>query len=141
MFEKSKYYGEIWLPENESEKYFCVLEFFEKEVFLETNLSNKYPEYKKDLIYGVFNGLGYLTFINNSVKQSSVGIINFKKYSPEYVFVSSRHRIDPYNLKIKEFEIDNSVFNEWIRSFHWFDNGKDKLEKEKDVRHKILIKE
>ncbi|MFE3848184.1 HEPN domain-containing protein [Flavobacterium sp. LB3P45] len=68
-------------------------------------------------------------------------MISFKKYSPEYVFVSSHHKIDPYNLKIKEFKIDNSAFNEWIRSFHWYDNENKKLEKEDDVRHKIIIKE
>lgn len=141
MFKELKYYGEIWLPEKESEKYFCVLEIFEKEVFLETNLSNKYPEYKKDLIYGVFNGLGHITFVDNSVCQSANGIINFRKYNPKYVFVSSNHLIDPYNLKIKEFKIDNSVFNEWIRSFHWFNQDEDKLEKVEDVKHKVIIKE
>jgi hypothetical protein len=141
MFDEGKYYGEIWLPENDNIKYFCVLEFLEGNVYLETNLSNRSPEYKKELIYGVFNSLGYLTFVNNSVKQSTVGIISFKKYSPEYVFVSSHHKIDPYNLKIKEFKIDNSAFNEWIRSFHWFDNDNNKIEKEEDVRHKVFIKE
>lgn len=141
MFDERKYYGEIWIPENDNIKYFCVLEFLDGVVYLETNLSSKYPEYKKELIYGVFNNLGYLTFVNNSIIQSSVGIISFKKYSPEYVFVSSHHKIDPYNLKIKEFKIDNSAFNEWIRSFHWFDNENKKLEKEDDVRHKIIIKE
>lgn len=141
MFDERKYYGEIWIPENDNIKYFCVLEFLDGVVYLETNLSSKYPEYKKELIYGVFNNLGYLTFVNNSIIQSSVGIINFKKYSPGYVFVSSHHKIDPYNLKIKEFKIDNSAFNEWIRSFHWFDNENKKLEKEDDVRHKIIIKE
>lgn len=141
MFEKLKYYGEIWSSENENEKCFCVLEFLEGKVFLETNLTGKYPEYKKDLIYGAFNGLGYLTFVNNSVNQSSTGIIDFRKYNPEYVFVSSNHLIDPYNLKIKEFKIDNSVFNQWIRSFHWFDQDKNEFEKEEDIKHEILVKE
>lgn len=141
MFENLKYHGEIWLPENESEKFFCVLEFLDKKVFLETNLSSRYPEYKKDLIYGAFNGLGFLTFINNSVNQSSIGIIDFRKYNPKYIFVSSDHLIDPYNLKIKEFKIINSVFNEWIRSLHWFNKYEDKLEKAEDIKHSILIKE
>lgn len=141
MFKEIKYYGEIWLPENESEKYFCVLELLEGKVILETNLSSEHSEYKKELIFGVFNGLGYLTFINNTVYHRTLGVINFRKYKPKYVIVSSDYLIDQYELKINEFKIDNPIFNEWIRSLHWFDVEKDKLEKVKDISHKVVINE
>jgi len=139
MFEKLKYYGEIWLPENETEKHFCVLEVIEGEVFLETNLAGNIPEYKKNIIFGTFNGLGYITFINNSVTFSSTGIITIRKYNPEYTFTSSDHFIDPFTLKIKEFKIDNDALNNWIRSFHLFNYEDNTIEKADDVNHKIEI--
>ncbi|MFV7235330.1 hypothetical protein [Flavobacterium sp. ZB4R12] len=141
MFDKSKYYGEIWLPENENTKHFCVLEFIDGEVYLETNLASKNSEYKRDLLYGAFNGLGFMTFINNSIKSSSSGLIFHRKYNPEYTFASSNHIINPLTLRIKEFKIDNDALNNWIRSFHLFNYDDNNIEKADDVNHKIKIVE
>lgn len=140
MFKELKYYGEIWQPENENEKYFCVLEFLDGKVFLETNLTSE-RGYKLELLNGTFNGLGYLTFINNRVIFGSSGIIEVSKYNPEYTFTSSSHFIDPVLLKAKEFKIDNSAFNSWIRSFHLYDYDDKSLKKASEIRHKIQIEE
>jgi hypothetical protein len=141
MFKELKYYGEIWLPENENEKCFCVLEFVKGEIYLETNLPSK-RGYKLELLYGAFNGLGYLTFVNNRISFSSTGVINVSKYNPKYTLISDgSHFIDPILLKAKKFKIHNDVFNSWIRSFHTINDDNKGLTKADDIRHEIQVKE
>jgi hypothetical protein len=141
MLKEIYYYGEIWMPENENEKFFCKLDFSTKEVILETNLSSNLPEFKKELFYGCFNGLGYLTFINNIVVQSVSGMIEFRKYCPKYVFISSNHLIIPFDLIVTSFRVENNVLNEWIRTFHDFDFENFKVEKIEGFSRKIIINE
>jgi hypothetical protein len=81
-------------------KYFLCFRVLDG-VVVGDNLSSKYPEYKRELYLWGFNNLEF-NFINNS--QSSAGIINFKKYSPEYVFCFITS-LDPYNLKIKDLKL------------------------------------
>lgn len=140
MFKEQKYYGEIWLPNKEEAKCFCVLEFKDGEIYLETNLSNNLSGYKIELIYGVFNSMGYASMVNNVVKQSTSGIMQAKIYNPEYFFCSPQHIIEPKYLKMKEFKIDNSAFNDWIRQFKIYDFIDNKIE-QKDLNHKILLTE
>lgn len=137
MFLKTKYYGEIWLPDNEL-KHFCVLNFKENEVTLETNLKSNRNSYKQDILVGLFNGLGYLTFINNIIHLNSNGVISVYIYNPEFTFVGSHH-INPNTLKLKEFMIDNEALNNWIRHIHFYNFQDNFLEKEEDLRHKIKI--
>ena len=137
MFPKTKYYGEIWLPNSEI-KHFCVLNFKDNEVILETNLKSNRSNYKQDILLGLFNGLGYLTFINNIIHLNSNGVISVYIYNPEFTFVGSHH-IDPTTLKLKEFVIDNDALNSWIRHMHLYNFIDNILEKEEDLRHKISI--
>lgn len=141
MFKELKYYGEIWLSDNEDEKCFCVFEFVKGEIYLETNLpSNR--ESKLELLYGAFNGLGYLTFVNNRIMYSSTGVVDVFKYSPKYTFIADgSHFIDPDSLKAKEFKIHNNIFNSWIRGFHAFNDDKKGLTKADDTKHEIQINE
>lgn len=138
MKDNQKYYGEVWLENKEKQKHFCVLEYKNKEVHLETNLSGNKISYKQNLIYGLFNGLGYLTFINNIVKYNSTGVASVKIYNPEYTFVGE-HFVSPDKLKINQFSVDNDGLLDWIRHTHWFDFEKDQLIKEKDLNHKIEL--
>ena len=121
MFKESKYFGEVWLPENNKELFFCVLEIKDREIYLETNLSSEFPEYKKDIIYGKFNGLGSLTFVNNQIEHSSLGVINVRRYNPEYTFVANAHFVEPQDLQIKEFKVDNKALNLWGGRIHTYD--------------------
>lgn len=114
-----KYYGEIWLPDKEDNKSFCILEVLDNQVTLTTNLHIEENEYKIDKIYGEFNGLGVVTFINNKTKRSRTNYIIERVYEPEYSFVS-KDIISTEKLKFKKYEIKNSVLNHWIRQFQLF---------------------
>lgn len=141
MFKELKYYGEIWLPDHKDGKCFCVLEFVKGEIYLETNLPSK-RVYKIELLYGAFNGLGYLTFVNNRISYSSTGVIKVSKYNPKYTLISDGSNfIDPVSLKAMKFKIRNDVFNSWIRGFHNFSDNDKGLTKADDIRHEIQVKE
>ena len=141
MFKENKYYGEVWLKSKEDKKCFCVLELINDEVLITTNLNQNLSAYQIELIYGVFTGLGHLTFVNCKIKNSSSGIIETKTYKPKYTFVSAYHIIEPIGLKIKEFQIDNSAIVKWDRKTHWYNSIEEKLEKQEDVVHKTNISE
>lgn len=141
MFKESKYYGEIWQPNNIEQTSFCVLEIKDGEIFLETNLSGDGPEYKKDLIYGKFNGLGFVTMVNNIIRHSSSGITQARIYNPEYFFSSSDHLVKLESLKIKEFKVDNIAFNDWIRQFRIYNSIDKKIEEDEKINHKIQIQD
>lgn len=129
QFKKDKYYGEIWLPEQESQKQFCTLEEIENEMFLHTVSSpNDLPSSKVDIIYGVFNDLGCLTFVNCNIIRSELGVIDYKKYSPDYVFVSANHLINPKGIRLKSIEVENNTITDLIRTFHTINPLKEKVE-------------
>lgn len=129
QFKKEKYYGEIWLPEQEDHKQFCTLEVVENEVFLHTVLStNALSGYKVDIIYGVFNDLGCLTFVNCNLIVSELGIIDYKKLCPDYIFASTIHLIDPKGIRLKSIEVENNTINDLIRTFHTMNPLNDKVE-------------
>lgn len=138
-FKKEKYFGEIWLPEQEENKQFCFLEIVENEIFIHSNLICSKSSYKVGLIYGFFNDLGSLTFVNCSIYKSETGIINYKKYSPDYVFASSYHIIEPVGLRLKTIEIENNSINNLIRSFHIANPLINKVEIESVKTHEIKI--
>ncbi|WP_178984894.1 ApeA N-terminal domain 1-containing protein [Winogradskyella helgolandensis] len=139
MFKENKYYGEVWFKSAEDNKCFCVLELINDEVHITTNLSERLPAYQIELIYGVFTGLGYLTFVNCKIKNSSNGIVETKTYKPKYTFACAYHLIEPVGLKINEFQIDNLAIVSWVRKMHWYNSLEDKLEKEDDVVHNTNI--
>jgi hypothetical protein len=138
-FKKEKYFGEIWLPEQEENKQFCFLEIVENEIFIHSNLICSKSSYKVGLIYGFFNDLGSLTFVNCTIYRSETGIINYKKYSPDYVFASSNHIIEPVGLRLKTIEIENNSINNLIRSFHIANPLINKVEIESVKIHEIKI--
>lgn len=138
-FKKEKYFGEIWLPEQKENKQFCFLEIVENEIFIHSNLICSKSSYKVGIIYGFFNDLGSLTFVNCSIYKSETGIINYKKYSPDYVFASTSHIIEPVGLRLKTIEIENNSINNLIRSFHIANRLTNKVEIESVKVHEIKI--
>lgn len=141
MFKENKYFGEVWFKESDDVKCFCVLELIDDEVHITTNLTNKNAHYRIDVIYGAFTGLGYLTFVNCNIQHSSNGITETKIYQPKYTFTCAHHLIEPKNLHINQFQIDNSAIVSWVRKMHWYNSIDDKLEKEDDVIHNTDITE
>ena len=141
MFKEDKYYGEVWFKTEQDKKCFCLLELIDDEIHLTTNLSANKTGVQVEIIYGIFTGLGYLTFVNCKIKSSSYGIVQTKIYKPEYTFSSAHHSIEPIGLKVKEFQIDNSAIVKWVRKIHFYNSIDGKLEKENDVIHKTDISE
>lgn len=139
MFKKDKYFGEIWLPEQENHRFFCELEIVNKRVILSTNLSSNIPEYKKTLVYGVFNDLGCMTFVNCTMQQSVDGLISFRKYSPDFVFSCSEHFIEPKNLRVKNVLIENEFINDFIGTVHIYNPVKDTIEKHNSLTHEVEL--
>lgn len=133
MLKKEKYHGEIWFPEKEDKRCFCVLTYSKEEVLLETNLVRDILDYKHQLILGVFTGLGHLTFLDNEIHLVSGGIINSAIYKPKYAFVFAEHFIDPINLKFQNFIVSNNELIDWIepRYNHDFKNKTVKIPEEK----------
>jgi len=141
MIKGEKYYGEVWLP-NEEGKTFCVLNFKEDEIFLETNLISSKKEYirqiKEQFIYGLFNGIGHLTFLNNQVVKSSSGVVELKIYKPQYTFYGN-HFINVENLAAKEFKVDNSAIVQWNNKLHWYDPEKNSMERNGEIYQEVFI--
>lgn len=141
MFKENKYFGEVWFKDSEDVKCFCVLELIDNKIFITTNLTEKYTAYQIDVIYGMFTGLGYVTFVNCNIQHSSTGIVETKVYRPKYTFVCAYHLIDPINLKISEFQIDNAAIVKWVRKMNWYNSIEDKVEKQEDIKHQTVISE
>lgn len=113
MLKKEKYHGEIWFPETEERKCFCILTFRDGELSLETNLVSNSIHYKHQIIYGAFTGLGYLTFLDCHIKSTSSGLISNATYLPQYCFMHPDHFVDPFNLVFKKFSISNDELTIW----------------------------
>ncbi|WP_417238093.1 hypothetical protein [Bizionia sp.] len=141
MFKENKYFGEVWFKDSKDIKCFCVLELIGDKIFITTNLTEKYTAYQIDVIYGMFTGLGYVTFVNCNIQHSSTGIVETKVYRPKYTFVCAYHLIDPINLKINEFQIDNAAIVKWVRKMNWYNSIEDKVEKQEDIKHQTVISE
>lgn len=141
MFKENKYFGEVWFKDSEDIKCFCVLELIEDKIFITTNLTEKYTAYQIDVIYGMFTGLGYVTFVNCNIQQSSTGIVETKVYRPKYTFVCAYHLIEPKYLKVNEFQIDNAAIVKWVRKMNWYNSFEDRLEKQEDIKHQTVISE
>ncbi|WP_166962130.1 ApeA N-terminal domain 1-containing protein [Yeosuana marina] len=141
MFKESKYYGELWLVDKEESKCFCVLSYIDGKVSLETNLRINNFAYKHQIILGVFNGLGYITFVDCKIKYTQSGISEVNIYQPKYSFISAYHFIEPINLKFKKFQISNDAIVDWIRKMHWYSFTEDKLIKQDDISQQFKINE
>lgn len=139
MFKENKYFGEVWFKESQDVKCFCVLELKDNKIFITTNLNKKYAAYQIEVIYGMFTGLGYVTFVNCNIQNSSTGIIETKVYRPKYTFVCAHHLIEPVNLKVSEFQIDNAAIVKWVRKMNWYNSFEDKVEKQEDIKHQTVI--
>lgn len=138
-FKKDKYYGEIWLPEQEDQKQFCTLEVVDNDIFLNTILLTDLFSIKLDIIYGVFNDLGCLTFVNCNVIRSETGVINYKKICPDYTFASANHFIEPKGIRLKSIEIENNTINDFISTFHTMNPLTDKVKIQSVPIKKISI--
>ncbi|MFD2551692.1 hypothetical protein ACFSQP_07685 [Bizionia sediminis] len=141
MFKENKYFGEVWFKDSEDTKCFCVLELIDDKIFITTNLTEKYTAYQIDVIYGMFTGLGYVTFVNCNIQHGSTGVVETKVYIPKYTFVCAYHLIDPRNLKTNEFQIDNAAIVKWVRKMNWYNSIEDKIEKQEDIKHQTVISE
>jgi len=139
MFKQDKYYGEVWLETDTSKKCFATIEVNNGEVKLVTNLHDKLKVYQVEVIYGVFNGLGFVTFVNNKIMQGSSGITEARIYLPKYIFSSSHHNISPKDLKIKEFNIDNKAIVKWAGKMHYYDTIREELIIEPDIKIEVPI--
>lgn len=139
MLKENKYYGEVWLRTSEDIKCFCILELIEDQVFLTTNLNDRYKTYQIELIYGMFTGLGYLTFVNCKIKHNSSGIIETTVYQPKYSFICAHHIIEPVNLKLKEFQVENAAIVQWVSKMTWYNAIDEKIEKQEDIVKNLIF--
>lgn len=140
-FKKEKYFGEVWFFDKENQKQFCVLEIIDNNVFLNTNLSIPILTGKVDVIYGKFNDLGNLTFVNCIIKTQQSGIVEYNKYCPDFVFSSLHHSIQPKGLRLKTIEIENNTINDLIRTLHQMNPVLNKVEIESFKTHEVEINE
>ena len=138
-FFKDKYYGEVWSPEKPECKSFCVLEILNNEIYLHTNLISENSNYNIEIIYGVFNELGSLTFVNCIVHSIQTGIIEYKKYNPLYVFSSIYETINPVGLRLKKIEVDNDTISDLIRTLHIVNPLNNIVEIESIKTHEIVV--
>jgi len=127
MKRDEKYYGEVWLEKTAQEKKFAVLLFKDDEILIETNLFSHRGAYKESQISGIFNGLGYTTFIDCHIQQSATGLINSRIYKSTYCFIGLFHPVNPYNLKINQFSILNEAIVKWINHRSFYDWNKKKI--------------
>lgn len=127
MKQNERYYGEVWFDTDEQDKKFAVLVFENDKILIETNLHSPQFAYKAPHILGTFNSLGFTTFIDCQIKQSSSGIINSLVYNPTYCFVGVSHFVNPYELTINEFYIVNEAIVKWIDHRSFYDWNKKKI--------------
>lgn len=127
MKKDQKYYGEVWFEDHKDQKHFCIMSFEDDNLVLETNLHATNQVYKEPQILGIFNGLGYLTFIDCRIQSSSTGIVETRIYKPKYSFRSDSHFINVKSLKINKFSIVNDAIVKWINHATWYDDKKNKL--------------
>lgn len=126
MFNKAKYQGELWFPECPEEKRYCILTIVNNNVELETNLVPSDPYSQKNvhpLIFGAFNGLGYITFVDCKLGLDSTGIIRSAVYIPKYSFTHPDHFINPKNLQINKFRVAGIGLEKWTNFRFEFDNN------------------
>lgn len=121
MKKDEKYYGEVWFTEESDIKKFAVLSFDDDEILIETNLHSTGRFYKELQILGAFNGLGFLTFVDCHIQQSTSGVSEVRIYNPTYTFIGLSHFVDPFNLKINQFYVVNEAIVKWVNHRTWYD--------------------
>jgi len=126
-----KYYGEVWFVERENVKQFAIISFKDDDLLLETNLCSQKRVYKEPQIFGMFTGLGFITFIDCRISFSSSGITETRVYRPKFSFISDQHQIDAINLKFREFSVINDSIVDWVNHCAWYDT----------IEQKLLVKE
>ncbi|RKE55908.1 HEPN domain-containing protein [Sphingobacterium detergens] len=142
MFNKVKYQGELWFPDFPDQRCFCILSIVDNKIELETNLvspdrysqKNVYP-----LIFGIFNGLGCLTFVDCKLGSDSTGMIRSAIYIPKYCFNHIEHIVNPKNLQINRFRVAGIGLGKWINLKFEFD--KSLLKTNNEVTHNFDIQE
>ena len=108
------YYGEIGFHEDEI-NCFCVLKKnLDNEVLLITNLIKTKPDQSESIIYGVFSGLGCLTFVENQLVFSETGMITMAKYEPDLTFIGNHFISTPKDFKTNKISIVNPDLRKWI---------------------------
>ncbi|MBE8722703.1 ApeA N-terminal domain 1-containing protein [Sphingobacterium pedocola] len=116
MLNKEKYHGEIWFPEREEERCFCVLFYKDGQVFLETNLGTPERAHvnKYEKILGSFTGLGCLTFIDCELNLISSGAIISYIYESRYTFIHPEEFFSP-ELTTKSYRVSYNGLLDWRR--------------------------
>lgn len=126
MFNKARYQGELWFPDCPEERCFCILSIVDNNVELETNLVVPEYDFQKNvfpLIFGMFNGLGYLTFVDCKLGSNSTGLIRSAVYKPKYSFTHPEHIINPRDLQINSFRVSGIGLEKWINLKFKFDKS------------------
>lgn len=139
--EKGKYSGEIWFENQNNKKCFCILELKEDQIYLTTNLIGKRNIYREDIIYGIFNGLGYLTFIDCQIESQGTGMIEERTYIPKYTFSSYEKFISPKQLMISEIRIENKSILNWLNFKVHYDSTKSQVKSQKKLDFAVPISE
>lgn len=142
MFNKVKYQGELWFPDFPDQRCFCILSIVNNKIELETNLVNpdRYSQKKVySLIFGIFNGLGCLTFVDCKLGSDSTGMIRSAIYIPKYCFTHIEHIANPKDLQINRFRVVGIGLGKWINLKFEFD--KSLLKTNKEVTHNFDIQE
>lgn len=133
MFKNLIYNGEIWIEGGF--KHFCVLEKTEEgKIILKTSLStNAFHEDKIDIIYGEFNGIGYMTFIGNFRIKSSMGITHYNEYMVKYSFNSRSGFLDLNELDIYTASYYNNTIALLQGKNGWIDLNTNKYHRSGDL--------
>lgn len=124
MFTKQEYYGHVWI--SPKEKSFSVLKIEENNIKLVTGLNIAYHQRHIEFIYGSFQGLGYVTFINNMIIEATY-------FSPQKFTLLSKYLIASKTeiksvesvLSGNQFHIENPEFNEVLKFFPSLDYEND----------------
>ena len=136
----NEYYGEIGFSENEI-KGFCILKKNkDNKISLTTNLINSANNSKVDIIFGVFTGLGLVTFINNAIVSLETGMIQSVMYEPEYTLIGDHFISNPKEFRINKISIVNADLRKWIKTdlFDRFTN-KNSISFNNEINNSFII--
>ena len=139
MIKNQKYFGEVWLADNEQTKSFCVMSMKDNDILLETNLISSKLVYKELQILGLFTGLGHITFIDCKIRQSLPGSTESRVYCPRYSFISAHHPKRAVGLKFDKFQITNIAIVDWVNYALWYDMHEDELIKKDNIKDEYRI--
>ena len=137
--ENKKYYGEVWSDDNLN-KCFCVLNFVDGYPRIETNLITE-DFYITKYIYGHFNNLGYVTFLESEIVVVETGLIAFRVYEPLYVFYSEFEIIIPEKIYYENFLVENQEIVDWMDKYNYYNLDEKKLISQDDIIDEFKIGE